>query len=68
MKKLWEELMTDANGAKELSCYSFLLTTVGIHVLLGYHEYIGIHATITEYAAAMGGNAAAHGVAYLTRK
>ena len=61
-------LMTDANGQPELSCYSFLLTTIGIHALLGYHEYQGIHVSLTEYMTAMSGNAAGHGIAYFTRK
>jgi len=63
-----KKLLADANGEQELSSYSFILTTIGIHVLLGYHECIGIHTTITEYATAMGLNASGHGVAYLTRK
>ena len=68
LKEIIMSLMSDADGAHELSSYSFVLTTVGLHVLLGYHEYNGIHTTITEYATAMGLNASGHGVAYLTRR
>ena len=68
MKDFFHQLMTDANGLPELSYYSFLLTTIGIHALLGWHEFHGVHVTLTEYMTAMSGNAAGHGIAYLTRK
>jgi len=67
-KTIVSSLFTDANGQHELSCYSFVLTTIGIHALLGYHEYHGIHVSITEYMTAMSGNVAGHGIAYMTRK
>ena len=71
MNAFFEKIMhvlADANGEQELSSYSFILTTIGLHVLLCYHELHGIHTTVTEYATAMGLNASGHGVAYLTRK
>lgn len=68
LKTIVGSLMTDNNDMHELSSYSFILTTIGLHVLLGYHEYIGIHTTITEYATAMGLNASGHGIAYLSRR
>lgn len=70
IKSIICSLMTDGNGLQELSSYSFLLTTVGIHFLLLYHEVYcvpAIHTTLTEYATAMGLNASGHGVAYLSR-
>lgn len=68
IKAIIASLMSDGQGVQELSSYSFILTTIGLHVLLGYHEYSGIHTTITEYATAMGLNASGHGIAYLTRR
>lgn len=68
IKAIILSLFTDANGQHELSSYSFVLTTIGIHALLAYHEYHGIHVSITEYMTAMSGNVAGHGIAYMTRK
>ena len=71
LKQIIAALMSDANGVQELTSYSFLVTTVGLHALLIYHEFYcfpQIHTTITEYATAMGLNASGHGIAYLTRR
>ena len=71
MKELLDKIkhiLADANGEQELSSYSFILTTIGLHALLAYHEMHGIHTCVTEYATAMGLNASGHGIAYLTRK
>ena len=70
IKSIIAALMTDGNGMQELSSYSFILTTIGLHILLIYHEGFcnpAIHTTLTEYATAMGLNASGHGVAYLSR-
>lgn len=70
IKSIIGSLMTDGNGMQELSSYSFLLTTVGLHILLIYHEVYcipAVHTTLTEYATAMGLNASGHGIAYLSR-
>lgn len=63
-------LMTDSSGVQELTSYSFLLTTIGIHALLIYHEVYcvpPIHIGLSEYALAMGANVAGHGLAYKVR-
>jgi len=63
-------LMTDGRGEHELTSYSFILTTIGLHALLIYHEMYcdpAIHTTITEYAMAMSANVAGHGLAYRVR-
>jgi hypothetical protein len=71
IKTIIASCMTDGSGAHELTSYSFVLTTVGLHALLIYHEVYctpEIHATLSEYALAMGANIAGHGLAYKTRE
>jgi hypothetical protein len=77
MGAIWNDIkliiascMTDGNGLHELTAYSFLLTTVGLHALLIYHEVYcvpALHSSLTEYATAMGLNVSGHGIAYMTR-
>ena len=67
LKSIIGSLVTDANGEHELTCYSFILTTIGVHCLMWYNIHHGIAITLTEYVTAMSGNAAGHGIAYFTR-
>ena len=61
-------LMSDGNNAQELSSYSFVISVVGFHALVIYHEHIGQYTTLTEYASAWAIVAGGHGAAYLLRK
>lgn len=67
IKAIIHSLMTDAQGEHELTCYSFIATIIGIHVLMYYNIHHGTVITLTEYVTAMSANAAGHGVAYFTR-
>jgi len=66
-KQFLMNLMSDSKSVQELSSYSFVFSTIGLNLLLIYHEHIGVHTTLTEYATAMGVIAGGHGLAYMTR-